>query len=236
MPSVMIRRFTSLIPLVVALAANAQSPAHTVPDTMAQRMLACSACHGAQGRATADGFFPRIAGKPEGYIYNQMVNFRDGRRSYPAMTRLIDPLSDAYLHEIAAYFATLDLPYPAPQPSQATPTERARGETLVKRGDKALDIPACTECHGDAMTGQGQYIPGLLGLPRDYLKKQLGSWRTHQRQARSPDCMATVARRLPLSDIEAVVGWLASQPVPAQAKAVPMSAKSLPMDCGSAKP
>ncbi|MBA4267465.1 MAG: cytochrome C, partial [Comamonadaceae bacterium] len=54
--------------LWLALAASvghAAEPApRTVPDTMAQRMMACTLCHGAQGRATSSGYFPRIAGKP----------------------------------------------------------------------------------------------------------------------------------------------------------------------------
>ena len=47
---------------------------------MAERVRACTACHGKEGRATSDGYYPRIAGKPAGYLYNQLVNFRDGRR------------------------------------------------------------------------------------------------------------------------------------------------------------
>ena len=39
-------------------------------------------------------------------------------------------------------------------------------------------------------------IPGLLGLPRDYLNSQFGAWRIGQRQAQEPDCMAQVARQL----------------------------------------
>ena len=34
-----------------------------------------------------------------------------------------------------------------------------------------------------ALTGTLPAVPGLLGLPRDYLNAQLGNWRTHQRQA-----------------------------------------------------
>ena len=83
---------------------------------MAQRMLACTGCHGPEGRAAADGYYPRIAGKPAGYLFNQLVNFRDGRRAYALMTNLLAPLDDAYLREIAAHFAGLDLPYPAPAP------------------------------------------------------------------------------------------------------------------------
>ena len=39
---------------------------------MAQRVLACTGCHGPEGRAAADGYYPRIAGKPAGYLFNQL--------------------------------------------------------------------------------------------------------------------------------------------------------------------
>src|SRR5438874_1140207 len=86
-------------------------------DTIAQRTLACTSCHGKEGRAGPDGYYPRIAGKPAGYLYNQLLNFREGRRHYGLMARLLDPLSEPYLFEIAQYFASLDLPYPPPRPA-----------------------------------------------------------------------------------------------------------------------
>src|SRR5436190_9838876 len=110
-----------LIYLSIAIAATAASSAPVFEDNMAQRTLACTACHGQEGRAAPDGYYPRIAGKPAGYLYNQLLNFRDGRRHYGLMTRLIDPLSEPYLFEIAQHFASLDLPYPAPQPSNLPP-------------------------------------------------------------------------------------------------------------------
>ena len=81
---------------------------------MAQRTLACTACHGEQGRAGPDGYYPRLAGKPAGYLYNQLLNFRDGRRQYGLMIHMVDVLSDAYLIDIARHFAALDVPYPPP--------------------------------------------------------------------------------------------------------------------------
>ncbi len=148
----------------------------SVPDTLSQRMLACTACHGREGRAGPVGYYPGISGKPRGYLLNQLHNFRDGRRSHRAMTALLADLSDEYLAEIAAHFASIELPYP---PAAATPVPsavRTRGETLVMRGDAARRIPPCVECHGSALTGVAPYIPGLLGLPRDYLNAQLGAW------------------------------------------------------------
>ncbi len=90
--------------------------ASAIPDTIAQRAAACTACHGKEGRATNDGYFPRIAGKPAGYLYNQLLNFRAGRRTYPMMIYMVSHLSDAYLMEMAQYFESLHPPYPPPQP------------------------------------------------------------------------------------------------------------------------
>src|SRR5262245_62043804 len=105
--------------LLAALPAAAQTPPIAVPDTMAQRVQACTPCHGKEGRATNQGYFPRIAGKPAGYLANQLVNFREGRRPYPLMTYLVEHMSDEYLAEIARYFSALDLPYPPPQTTDA---------------------------------------------------------------------------------------------------------------------
>ena len=206
-------------------------------DTMAQRVLACTGCHGAQGRAAPDGYYPRIAGKPAGYLFNQLVNFRDGRRHYELMSGLLAPLDDAYLREMAEHFASLDLPYPPPGPPTATPEVRGVGERLVKDGDRARGLPACNDCHGAAMTGRPPFIPGLLGLPRDYLNAQLGAWRNGKRRAHEPDCMAHVANRLDPGDIAAISSYLASQPVPAAMKTAgapePVAAASpLPLPCG----
>lgn len=220
---------------VAAAAAHAQAPARQpFEDTMAQRMQACTACHGAQGRAAPDGYYPRIAGKPAGYLYNQLLNFRDGRRHYRLMAQMVDPLTDAYLWDIAQHFAALDLPYPAPAPVQVAPADLARGQRLALQGDPSQRIPACASCHGAELIGMEPATPGLLGLPRDYLNSQLGAWRTGQRRAHAPDCMAQVAEQLSQADVSAVSGWLATQVVPANAKPAPAPVQALPVACGSA--
>ena len=212
-------------------------------DSMAERTRACSACHGEQGRAGPDGYYPRLAGKPAGYLYNQLKNFAEGRRHYGLMTRLVDPLSDAYLREIADYFASLQLPYPAPTPSPArnAPALLARGQQLALKGDAARQLPACIACHGERLTGLQPHVPGLLGLPLDYLSAQLGAWQTHQRQALAPDCMAQVVERMESSDLIAVATWLSRQTLPKDTTAVtlraatPLQRGAIPLPrCGSA--
>lgn len=219
---------------MLAAAASAWAAPPVFEDSMAQRTLACSACHGKEGRAGPDGYYPRIAGKPAGYLYNQLLNFRDGRRHYGLMTRLMEPLSEPYLLEIAQHFAALDLPYAAPRPSSASAAQLQQGRALALQGDPHRKLPACAQCHGEALTGVQPNTPGLVGLSRDYLSSQLGAWRTGQRRAHAPDCMADIAGRLTLDEISAVVAWLAAQQPDAGSK--PLAALPRPPEiaCGSA--
>ncbi|WP_128000827.1 c-type cytochrome [Piscinibacter defluvii] len=214
------------------LAAAFAAAAAPLPDTLAQRVAPCTACHGKEGRAAPDGYHPRIAGKPAGYLYNQLLNFRDGRRRYAPMVYLVDPLSDGYLREIAEHFAALDLPYPAPAPTREDAATLQHGERLVQQGDPARELPACTGCHGRQLTGVAPAVPGLLGLPRDYLGAQLGAWVSGQRRAQAPDCMAAIARKLTPQDVAALAAWLASRPVPQPARPAARFEADPPLECG----
>ena len=214
------------------------SQAAPFEDTMAQRTLACTSCHGPQGRSGPDGYYPRLAGKPAGYLYNQLVNLQQGQRNYPLMQSLLAPLDDAYLRTLAEYFAGLEIPYPPPAPQPTDKALLARGLQLVRQGDPALQIPACMQCHGSALTGTQPSVPGLLGLPRDYLNAQLGGWKNGQRQAQAPDCMADIAKRLSDADVHALSSWLSSQNVPqvsrAAAQKPPLAPGAKEIRCGSA--
>ena len=234
----------SLLPAATAAGQPAPASAHApaavpapVPDTLAQRLVACTSCHGDPGKPPRDErrYFPRIAGKPAGYLYHQLLNFREGRRQYPLMTWMVTPLSDDYLREIADHFAAQHLAA-APLDRAALPApELARGHQLVTQGDTALKVPACIACHGQRLTGTLPAIPGLLGLPRDYINAQFGAWRNGSRRAHAPDCMATIATRLSLADVAAVSAWLASEPQPADPAPQAAGPQPLPLACGSAQ-
>lgn len=228
-------RLAAALALWVPISLWAAQP-FAVPDTMAQRTMACTACHGKDGRATNAGYFPRIAGKPQGYLYQQLLNFRDGRRYHSLMSPLLVNLSDDYLQAMAAYFAALDLPYPPPQVPMPPAPVVARAEALVRQGDASRSLPACVSCHGSALTGVQPGTPGLLGLPRDYVNAQLGAWRTGQRQALAPDCMHTIAQRLDVAEVSALSEWLAAQPLPASTKPAPAGSVKPALECGSAAP
>ena len=202
--------------LVPAPAAHAAAAA-AFEDTLAQRLLACTGCHGKDGRAASDGYHPRIAGKPAGYLLRQLRAFRDGQRRYGLMGQLLAPLDDRYLREIAAHFAALDLPYAAPAPSRADAATLAEARDLL--GEEHVWV-------------LGEHEVDLAAM-KARLVAEGWTWRTGARHADAPDCMAQIAQRLAANDVAALAHWLAAQPVPAAPR--PASAPGpLPLRCGSA--
>lgn len=228
-----------LAALLLSATALPAVAAPALPDTMARRLAACTTCHArvdARGAPVNDAFYPRLAGKPAGYLHHQLLNFRDGRRQYPLMTYLVEHLSDEYLMEAARYFADQPPTVLAARSPDAAPATLEQGRRLVHEGDAIRKIPACIACHGTRLTGVQPFIPGLLGLPRDYLNAQFGAWRNGARRAHAPDCMADIARRLKPDEVAAISAWLAAQPLPPDAHAAPAEAiaRPLPLACGSA--
>lgn len=206
-----------------------------VSDTIEQRLLACAICHNKNGEgARKSEYYPRLAGKPVEYLYNQLIGFREKRRSSsPIMTYMVGGLGDNFLHEIASYYSALKPPYPETRP-RADAATLARGQDLAMRGDKTRDIPACASCHGTGLTGLLPGIPGILGLYPDYIGAQLGAWKDGKRNSVAPDCMARIASRLNGDDVSAVSAWLATQPASPDRPPLAAGSLKLPMECGGA--
>ncbi|MDA9435613.1 c-type cytochrome [Bradyrhizobium sp. CCBAU 51627] len=218
---------------LAAIDGAAAQIANQPPDTMAARVEACTPCHGNKGEGTSDVYFPRLAGKPAGYLYNQLLAFKSGRRKYPPMNYLLEFLTEPYLQQMADYFADQHPPLPPVAANDASQEVLQRGQLLVSRGDPQRQIPACGSCHGPALTGMEPGIPGLLGLRPNYISAQLGAWRYGTRTAKAPDCMQQVAARLTEEDVTAVAAWLASRQAPVNLAPVPKGTYVLPFACGS---
>lgn len=212
---------------------NAQEPVSPlVPDTLEQRVKPCTICHGDEDRAGRDAYYPRIAGKPAGYLFNQLRNFRDGRRYYQAMAILLENLSDEYLLEIAHYFSSLKYPYPEVAMNTLSPEETQAVETLIHSGDSERDIPACRACHGKALMGVQPFIPSLLGLPHAYVAAQFGSWRNGgSMRGRTPDCMSEIAKKLSQEEVNALAVWLPAQPITAEPAEIEILTPELTQRC-----
>ncbi len=219
----------------IALLACGAAQAQTADQDLRERLAACAACHGEHGEGVAGStYYPHLAGKPAGYLVEQLQAFRDGRRHYWQMVWLTQYMDDAYIDEIAAYYAAqpphtqaADVGTPA-----LAPAERERAERLVHHGDAQTGLPACAACHGTALTGLEPAVPALVGLPQDYIVSQIGSWRDGTRRSKAPDCMAKIAAKLAPADIRIIAQYLSHQSPGAHDR--PAAAGSLmpPLACG----
>ena len=203
-------------------------------ETMRDRVQACDACHARSPESAEEEiYYPSINAKPVEYLYQQLLNFKEGRRANPTMKHMLAYLSPEYLHEIAAWYAE----QPAPEVNKVSdgsaldPVRAARGALLVQQGNGSQ--PACAACHGSDLKGDGIAIPGLQGLSATYLTAQLGAWQAGSRHAREPDCMAEVARSLSGEDIEIVAQWIAHAQNADLVANEALEFAELPLECGA---
>lgn len=69
----------ALLTAAIASAATAQDAA---PDgAQLYQTKACMTCHGPDGRTPILPIYPKVAGQPAGYLYNQMRDIKNGTRN-----------------------------------------------------------------------------------------------------------------------------------------------------------
>jgi len=180
---------------------------------------ACAACHGQQGEGNATGT-PRLAGQSAPYLVRQLQLYASSARPQAIMTPQAAALNPQQMAAAAAYFAAL--PGAASPPIRGNDAVIKRGETLATRGDAALGVQACANCHGPGGIGSGPLYPMLAGQQQSYLVNTL---RAFQGGARATDPslqMSMIAKRLGPAEIEAVAAYYAQLPPPrAQGQAGP---------------
>ena len=208
-------------------------PSFKTLDSIEARVQGCVTCHGQSGQGTSNGYFPRIAVKPAGYLFNQLIAFRDGTREYPPMNYLVAYLPDAYLLEMAEHYAKQRPPFEAKDAAPADAAMLNRGRAIATAGDTRQGIPPCVACHGARLTGMQPGIPGLVGLRAAYITAQLTRWRVGSRQAAEPDCMKRIVSLLSEIDFSAVSAWVARQDAPADLSPETSNLVRMPLACGS---
>ncbi len=93
------------------------SSAATADDALAGRAKAqtCAVCHGALGLSvTPDA--PNLAGQPALYVAAQLRAYRSGARKHEVMGFIAQPLADADISLLAAWFASIKVEAQAPTP------------------------------------------------------------------------------------------------------------------------
>jgi cytochrome c553 len=156
----------------------------------------CTACHGPNGNATI-ALNPILAGQTSRYLYLQLRDFQEDRRSDPQMSPIAKQLSRDEARELAEYFAAQKPAAPAfkPDPEKA------------KLGKAKSDETLCTMCHLGGFAGQNE-IPRVAGQNYDYVVKQLKDFKDKKRTNDAGN-MTSVARTLNDTDIENLANYLA---------------------------
>lgn len=172
----------------------AQAPGAAAPLVPA-KATACVACHGPGGSSTQPQF-PILAGQTARYLYLQLRDFQEGRRSDVLMSPMAAGLTRDEMRELADYFARQK---PAPQ-TFAVDAEKAR------RGKLKADETLCTMCHLGGFAGQNE-IPRVAGQHHDYVVKQLQDFRA-RRRTNDAGNMTSVAGTLSDADIENLAHYL----------------------------
>ena len=158
---------------------------------------ACVQCHGPAGNP-ADPRYPALAGQTARYLYLQLKDFKEGRRTDSLMTPQAQHLTREDMFDLAAYFSAQER---RPVEFPADPARVARGAT------KAAET-LCTMCHGGGFAGQNE-IPRVAGQQHDYIVKQLRDFKERKRTNDAGN-MTSVARTLSDEDIEDLAQYLAT--------------------------
>ncbi len=130
----------------------------------------CALCHGQYMQGVAGDLYPRLAGLPSGYIENEMMRLKDGRRQahLPMLiTSMVDMMSENDITDVSAYLEHMPVPSAHRRQIMNTPGDVAAGKKIYEEEE-------CYRCHQKDGSGKPKKdIPPLKGQHSNYLLKQL---------------------------------------------------------------
>ena len=189
------RTLATTLLILAAGSVEAQAPAAPSPPMPAKAAL-CAACHGPQGNPVM-ALTPALAGQTARYIYLQLRDFQEGRRSNELMSPMAKDLTRDEMRELGAYFAA--------QKSQPQPFQPDAAKARL--GKLKADETLCTMCHLGGFAGQNE-IPRVAGQPFDYIVKQLKEFKAKTR-TNDAGSMTSVSNTLSEADIENIAHYIA---------------------------
>ena len=173
-------------------------PVSVHAQTVEQKAVVCSACHGANGVPTKQSSpVPVIWGQQLGYLFIELRDFKTGARKSDLMSPIAQSLDLADLMPLAQYFS--QKPWPDLQPPPAPPDVAAQAQ----RANASI---VCTSCHQEGFKGDSVQ-PRLAGQSRDYLAKTMTDFRTGAR-ANNPG-MTDLMKAISDADITALATYIA---------------------------
>ena len=188
-------RGTLLVAFGMALSAAGAAGSAFAQGPAPAKAEACVACHGPGGNSTVP-LFPVLAGQTSRYLYLQLRDFQEGRRSDPQMSPMVAGLSRDELRELADYFARQK---PKSLNFKVDPEK-------AKLGKLKADETLCTMCHLGGFAGQNE-IPRVAGQNYEYIVKQLSDFKARKRTNDAGN-MTSVSNTLNERDIENLAHYL----------------------------
>jgi len=166
------------------------SPAAGQGDAAVREKAAvCVECHGPNGNSTNPDY-PILAGQSWRYIYIELKDFKEGRRSDPQMSPKAAKLSQEDMIALGNFFAA----------QKQAPIQFKVDGAKVEAGRKTSDTVLCPMCHLGGFVGQNE-IPRVAGQWPQYIKKQLEDFKA-RRRTNDAGNMTAVAAGLSDQDIE----------------------------------
>ena len=80
------------------------SQAQPLSDELNAKIAVCAACHSMDGNSQLPEN-PRLAGQYRDYLYQSLVDYKEGRRNNPIMLGIIATLTDADMKLLSVYFS-----------------------------------------------------------------------------------------------------------------------------------
>lgn len=181
-----------------------------------QKAASCTSCHGDDGNSMV-ATFPKLAQQHSSYLAQQLLAFKDGRRSDPMMTPMALTLSDEDIADISSYYAaqkisenalpTLESDDEDEKPAGNKDIQEliAQGSNLYRNGNLASEVSACIACHGPFGEGnKPASFPALKSQHADYLIKTLTDFKSGSRSNNPENIMHMIAKKMTDEEIKAV--------------------------------
>jgi cytochrome c553 len=167
----------------------------------------CSMCHGVLG--TVQVTAPALAGQYADAIYKELRDYQTGERASAVMQPIIRNRSEQDLHDLAAYYASLQRAAPAESGASGEGLD-ANAVKLAMQGDPMRNIAPCAACHGQ-LDRKGA-APWLGGQSSIYLAAQMQRFATGERRNDINEQMRNIARHLTPDEIDGLAKYYAAQP------------------------
>jgi cytochrome c553 len=164
------KKMKILIGVITLLASTAiKSAEMTLPKYPPSYSL-CVACHGIDGNSIKP-HYPILAAQHKSYLYNQLINFRDGKRHNSEMSVIAPMLSLDDIDKLTTYFSK------AARVGEELPEEEVNNVDAKSR--PTISINQCFACH-EYNSGDNN-IPTIKGQKYLYLLKQLQDFKSGKR-------------------------------------------------------